>query len=100
MAELKTVKEYVDMWEGLGGVTLKGGGFEINASAFDEKNKTAIFFATYTGTHTGEGGPVPATNKTTSTHYVFVINMNDEGKVTNVIKVWNASWAMRELGWM
>ena len=100
MAEITTVKEYAEMWQGLGGITLKGGSYEINASAYNEKSKTAIFFATYTGTHTGEGGPVPPTNKTTSTQYVYVVEMNDEGKVANVTKVWNASWALRELGWM
>jgi hypothetical protein len=29
-----------------------------------------------------------------------VLDMNDEGKIRSMQKVWNAPWAMRELGWM
>ena len=39
-----------------------------------------IIFATYTATHTGEGGPVPPTNKTTNSHYVYTMKMNGEGQ--------------------
>jgi len=28
------------------------------------------------------------------------VKMNDEGKVERMTKVWNASGALRELGWM
>ena len=31
--------------------------------------------------------------------YVYVIKMNDAGKVAYVTKIWNSSWALRELGW-
>jgi hypothetical protein len=58
-----------------------------------------MFFATYTLRHTGEGGPVPPTNKETKSQYVYIIAMNDGGKVKSMQKVWNAPWAMRELGW-
>ena len=30
---------------------------------------------------------------------VYVIKMNDAGKVAYVTKIWNSSWALRELGW-
>jgi len=26
--------------------------------------------------------------------------MNEENKVAHMVKVWNAPWAMRELGWL
>ena len=100
LAELTTIREYVDMWTGMGGITLKGGSYEVNASAFNEDTNVAIFFATYTGSHTGEGGPIPPTSKTTVSEYVYILTMNDEGKVVRVNKVWNSTWVMRELGWM
>ena len=37
-------------------------------------------------------------NKATNTHYVYVLTMNDEGKVEKMYKVWNAPWALKELG--
>jgi hypothetical protein len=50
--------------------------------------------------HVGEGGPVPPTNKQTKTDYVYALTMNDEGKVAKMYKVWNATWTLKELGWM
>jgi hypothetical protein len=64
------------------------------------RRKPAVFFGTYHARHTGEGGPVPPTNKETNTHYVYVLTMNGDDKVARMIKVWNAPWAMNELGWM
>ncbi len=74
--------------------------YEIHGSSYDEANKMAIFYATITGTHVGEGGPVPPTNKQTVTDYVYALTMNDEGKVAKMYKVWNAPWTLKELGWM
>ena len=34
-----------------------------------------------------------------NSHYVYVIKMNDAGEVAHVTKIWNSSWALRELGW-
>jgi len=100
LVEITAVKDYVEWLEGLGSITMPGSSYEIKASAYDEANNTAIFYATFTGTHTGEGGPIPPTNKTTNTDYVYALKMNDQGKVENMIKIWNSSWALRELGWM
>jgi len=32
--------------------------------------------------------------------YVYAIKMNADNKVASMTKVWNAPWAMKELGWM
>ena len=85
---------------GLGNGPLKGCVYEIHGSAYDESNKTAVFVATLTATHVGDGGPIPPTNKQTSADYVYALTMNDEGKVAKMRKVWNASWTLKELGWM
>jgi len=100
LTEIKKVKDYVDWVTGLGTITAPGCTYKLHTSAYDEANMTAIFYATFTGTHSGDGGPVPPTNKTTNTHYVYALKMNDEGKIESMTKIWNASWALRELGWM
>jgi len=60
----------------------------------------ATFFATYHARHAGDGGPVPPTNRETQSHYVYVLEMDGEDKVARMTKIWNAHWAMRELGWL
>lgn len=100
LAEFKTVKEYVDWLTAFGTTTTAGCRYDLHASAYDEANRTAVFFATFTAQHVGEGGPVPPTNKQTKTHYVYVLVMNVDNQVASMQKVWNAPWAMRELGWL
>ena len=99
LAEVETVEAYCEWMKGLGEGPLKGCVYEINGSAYDEANKMAIYYATITGTHVGDGGPVPPTNKQTKTDYVCALTMNDEGKVAKMEKVWNDVWALKELGW-
>jgi hypothetical protein len=100
LVEVKTVQAYCDWMYGLATVTAPGATYDLHASAYDEKIRTAIFFATDHAKHTGEGGPVPPTHKETHSHYVYFLTMNDENKVARMVKVWNAPWAMRELGWL
>ncbi len=100
LVDIKTVQGYVDWMMGFGTITAKGCSYVLNASAYDEKSQTALFFATITATHVGEGGPVPPTNKTTKSDYVYLLTMNSDDKVTRMTKVWNAPWALKELGWM
>ncbi len=96
---VKTVQNYCDWMYGFATVTAPGATYELHASAYDELTRTAIFFATYHATHTGAGGPVPPTHKETFSHYVYFQTMNGDNKVERMVKVWNAPWAMRDLGW-
>ena len=100
LAEINTIQAYCDWMASIGKITAPGATYDLHAAAYDEASNTAIFFATYHARHTGEGGPVPPTNKETHSDYVYVLKMNDEDKVAQMIKVWNAPWAMKELGWM
>ena len=97
---VKTVQNYCDWMYGFATVTAPGATYELHASAYDESTRTAIFFATYHATHTGAGGPVPPTHKETHSHYVYFLTMNGDNKVERMVKVWNAPWAMRDLGWV
>ena len=97
---IDTVEAYCEWVKDLCGGPIKGCTYVINGSAYDDANQMAIFYATITGTHVGDGGPVPPTNKQTVSDYVYALTMNDEGKVAKMNKVWNATWALKELGWM
>ena len=100
LVEVKTVQAYCEWIKGFGTVTAAGAHYELHAQGYDETKREAVFFATYHATHVGEGGPVPATHQTTHSHYVYVLTMDANDQVAHMVKVWNASWAMRELGWM
>lgn len=100
LTDVKTVEGYCEWMKGFGTITAPGATYDLHLSCYDESTRTAVFFATYNATHTGEGGPVPPTNKTTHTEYVYFLKMNSDNKVESMLKVWNASWALRELGWM
>ncbi len=100
LTDMTTVREYCDWMAGFGKITAPGATYDLHACSYDKDNRKAMFFATYHAKHTGDGGPVPPTNKDTHSHYVYVLKMNDDDKVENMVKIWNASWAMKELGWM
>lgn len=99
VAEFDTPKEYVDWMAGVP-VWMPDGHFHIHTSAWDEENRAATFFATFHGTHAGEGGPIPPTNREMSSHYVFVLVMSADDRVEKMYKIWNAHWAMEQLGWV
>ena len=45
-------------------------GYGIKSFATDEKRKAVCAYAVFSATHTGEGGPCPPTENSTSTDYV------------------------------
>ncbi|MCX2972982.1 hypothetical protein EYC87_05205 [Halieaceae bacterium IMCC8485] len=100
LVDIQLVEGYCEWMAGLGKGPLVGCGYSIHSSAWDEANRTALYFATFNGEHSGEGGPVPATGGVTHSHYVYAITMDDDDKVCAMTKVWNAPWALKELGWM
>ena len=99
LAEMTSVEEYSEWMAGLISGVAPEATYEIHVSAFDESTNTAIFFATFHGQHTADGGPVPPTNKTTHSHYCYSLTMDEHGKLSKMVKIWNATWALTELGW-
>lgn len=98
VAGFSTAREYAE-WMAEVPNWATDGRYDLHASAWDAENRAAIFFATFHLRHTGEGGPVPPTNREMNSHYVFVLFMNDEDRVARMVKIWNAHWAMEQLGW-
>ncbi len=100
LADIRSVADYCEWMKDFATITAPGATYTLHAEAFDEQRRTAVFFATFHATHSGDGGPVPPTNKSTDTDYVYVLTMNDDNKVAAMTKIWNAPWAMKELGWL
>jgi len=100
LIDVKTVQDYCEWMAGFSNVTVPGASYDLHTESYSEETRTAVFFATYNAKHTGEGGPVPPTGKETHSHYVYVLTMNADDKVEKMVKIWNAPWAMNELGWI
>jgi predicted ester cyclase len=83
--------------KGLFGV-MPDGRYELISFAVDEVRRSVAAYAVFHGTHTGQGGPVPATGKKVATDYVYVMQF-DGDKIRHMTKIWNAGLALKALGW-
>jgi len=99
LAGIDTVKAYTEWVANFVRTATPGVTYDIHASSYDEKTRTAMFFATYHLKHTLDGGPVPPTGKEAHAHYVYCLTMNEDDRVEKMVKIWNAPWTLKELGW-
>jgi predicted ester cyclase len=97
LANIATLKDYADWMKGMTTV-LPDASYDLKCFAEDSARHNVIAFATFNATHTGTGGPVPPTGKRASTDYVYVMQFTGD-KISHMAKIWNASWALRQLGW-
>jgi len=97
LVDVTTLKDYADWMKGLL-VFVPDGDYEVRSFGVDEQRSNVCMYGVFSGTHSGEGGPLPPTGKSTRSDYVYVMDFAD-GKITHMTKIWNAGWAMKELGW-
>src|SRR5271166_3719395 len=74
------------------------GRYAVKSFATDDERNSVCAYGVFSATHTGQGGPCPPTGKSTTTDYVYVMDF-DGDKIRHMTKIWNAGWAMKELGW-
>jgi predicted ester cyclase len=97
LANVKTLREYTDWMKGLLSF-MPDGRYTVKSFATDEQRQNVCAYGVFAATHTGQGGPLPPTGKSTSTDYVYVMEFAN-GKIHHLTKIWNAPWALKELGW-
>jgi steroid delta-isomerase-like uncharacterized protein len=97
LAEVVTLERYTEWVRGLKG-PLPDNGYDLKSFSVDEERGKVAACAVFSGTHTGEGGPVPATGKRAETDYVYLMEF-DDGRVRHMTKIWNDGYALRQLGW-
>jgi predicted ester cyclase len=97
LAEIRTLAAYAEWMKGLL-VIMPNGSYAVKSFATDAARQNVCAFGVFSGTHSAEGGPCPPTGKSTNTDYVYVMQFTGE-KISHMTKIWNAGWAMRELGW-
>ena len=97
LAEIKTLQAYTEWMKGL--LTfIPDGRYVVKAFAIDGERSSVCAYGVFSGTHSGEGGPCPPTGKSTDTDYVYVMEFAGD-KIRHMTKIWNAGWAIRDLGW-
>jgi predicted ester cyclase len=97
LADVKTLERYSEWMKGLLR-PLADGRYVVKSFATDEERKSVCAYGVFSGTHRGDGGPCPPTGKSTHTDYVYVMEFEGD-KIRHMTKIWNAGWAMKELGW-
>ncbi len=97
LAGVRTLAAYCDWMQGLFG-PVPDGSYEITAWGVDHERGTVVAAAIFSGTNSGEGGPVPATGKRIESDYVYVMSFDGE-RIAHVTKIWNSDWTLRAFGW-
>jgi predicted ester cyclase len=97
LAEIKTLQGYTDWMKGLFG-PIPDGAYALKAWGVDKERNAVVAAAVFTGTQTGEGGPVPPTGKRVEADYTYVMELEGD-KIRHMTKIWNADWSLRQLGW-
>ena len=97
LSEVKTLALYTDWMKALLTV-LPDARYEIKSFATDAARNNVAAYGVFHATHTGPGGPVPATGRGTSTDYVYVMQFVGD-KIVHMTKIWHAGLALKDLGW-
>ena len=97
LADVRTLKDYTEWMKALFGF-VPDGHYEVKSFATDSERNNVCAYGVFSGTHTGEGGPMAPTGRSTRTDYVYVMEFED-GKICHMTKIWNAGMAMKDLGW-
>ena len=94
---IDTVEGYAEWMKGLF-TPVPDASYEVRSFAVDDARQNVAAYAVFRGTHTGEGGPVQPTGKKVEADYVYVMDF-DGDRIRHLTKIWNAGWALRQLGW-
>lgn len=94
---MKTLQQYTEWMKNLM-TTLPGARYEVKSFATDAARNNVSAYGVFHATHTGPGGPVPATGRNTSADYVYVMQFEGD-KIVHMTKIWNAGLTLKDLGW-
>jgi predicted ester cyclase len=97
LAAVNKLETYTDWMKGMF-TPLADGQYKLQSFAVDEERNKVMAYAVFEGTHTGEGGPIPATGKSVESDYVYVMEF-DGDCIRHMTKIWNDGFALKQLGW-
>lgn len=94
---IDTVQGYTEWVKGLSG-PIPDGSWDLRSFSVDETRGSVSAYSVFSGTNTGEGGPVPPTGKKVATDYVYVMEF-DGDRIRHMTKIWNDAISLQQLGW-
>jgi predicted ester cyclase len=97
LEDVHTLEQYTEWMKGLM-TLLPDGRYELKSFAADDERNNVIAYGVFSGTHTGEGGPVPPTGKSAEADYVYVMDFQSD-RIHHMTKIWHAGITLRQLGW-
>ena len=97
LADVKTLAAYTDWMQGLMTI-MPDGRYEVKSFAVDTERNNVAAYGVFSGSHTGPGGPVAPTGKSTRSDYVYVMQFTGD-RISHMTKIWHSGLAMKELGW-
>ncbi len=97
LAGVDTLQAYTE-WMKAMFAPMPDAAYELRAFAVDETRKSALAYAVFRATHTGEGGPVPPTGRRVEADYVYVMQF-DGDRIRHMTKIWNDTISLAQLGW-
>jgi predicted ester cyclase len=97
IAEVTTIEAYSNWMQGLH-TLMSDVSYDIEGSGVDAERNCVVVYAIFRGTHSGDGGPLPATGKSTSSDDAYALRFDGE-KISSMTKIWHSGLAMQELGW-
>jgi steroid delta-isomerase-like uncharacterized protein len=98
LADIGKLSDYTEWMKGLLAM-LPDASYEVRSFAVDDDRNSVAAYGVFSGTHTGEAGPVPPTGKTVSADYVYVMEFNGD-RIRHMTKIWNDGYSLKQLGWM
>lgn len=98
-AAIERLEDYTEAMKGLVTGPIPDGSYELKSLAVDEQRGNVCGYAVFTGTNSGEGGPVPPTGKSVESDYVYVMDF-DGDRIRHMTKIWNDVFALRQMGWV
>ncbi len=97
LENVHTLEQYCDWMKGLLTI-LPDGRYELKSFAADAERNNVIAYGVFSGTHTGEGGPVAPTGKSANADYVYVMDFQGD-RIGHMAKIWHSGITLRQLGW-
>jgi predicted ester cyclase len=98
LADVTTLEAYTEWMKGLY-TPMPDARYEVRSFAVDQERNNVAAYGVFSGTHTGEGGPVPPTGRRVESDYVYVMDF-DGDRIRHLTKIWNDGVALKQLGWM